>query len=362
MKRIILFLLIIAFAYMSQPTMAQGCVAVRSNGGTCLMDGRVGSASSIKKSLTVSLNTRYFTSFRHFSGGVEQKHRIEKGTQVINHTVSTELGMTKNFDRWSFAVYLPLINNVRSSLYEHDGKNRHSTNSFGMGDLRLGLYYWIFDPEKKSAFRLQAGLGLKLPTGDYKYQDYFYKNDSVKVLGPVDQSIQLGDGGTGITMEANAFYDLTGKVGLFLNGFYLLIPREQNGVSTARGGTTSATSIIYGSDVMSVPDQYMLRVGASYGLGAFHFSGGMRLEGLPARDLLGGSNGFRRPGYIISAEPVLSFQRSKAQFYISVPIAVDRNRIQSVPDKIRTTKTGVYTRGDAAFSDYSINLGMALKL
>ena len=55
------------------------------------------------------------------------------------------------------------------------------------------------------------GWELKLPTGDYKYQDYFYKNDSTKVLGPVDQSIQLGDGGTGITLELNSFYSLSQK-------------------------------------------------------------------------------------------------------------------------------------------------------
>ncbi len=28
-----------------------------------------------------------------------------------------------------------------------------------------------------------------------------------------------------------------------------------------------------------------------------------------------------------------------------------------VPDKIRTTKTGVYAQGDAAFSNYTINFG-----
>jgi hypothetical protein len=33
------------------------------------------------------------------------------------------------------------------------------------------------------------------------------------------------------------------------------------------------------------------------------FSGGIRIEGLPSSDLIGGDRGFRRPGYIISAEP-----------------------------------------------------------
>jgi hypothetical protein len=45
-----------------------------------------------------------------------------------------------------------------------------------------------------------------------------------------------------------------------------------------------------------------------------------------------------------------------------VPVALERNRIQSVPDKIRTEKTGTYFKGDAAFADYSINFGVAFAL
>jgi hypothetical protein len=37
-----------------------------------------------------------------------------------------------------------------------------------------------------------------------------------------------------------------------------------------------------------------------------------------------------------------------------VPVAVQRNRQQSVPDKKTTGVRGVYSQGDAAFADYSI--------
>jgi hypothetical protein len=47
---------------------------------------------------------------------------------------------------------------------------------------------------------------IKLPAGDFKYQDYFYRKEDSTVLAPVDQAIQLGDGGTGITLELGAFY------------------------------------------------------------------------------------------------------------------------------------------------------------
>jgi len=317
-------------------------------------------ASSIKSGTwTLGWNNRYFKSYKHFVGTEEQKQRVEEGTEVINHVFSTELGLTRQFNnRWSFAFFAPLISNARSSLYEHDSKHRYSTHSFGLGDIRFATYYWLVDPAKMSKANVQVGLGLKLPSGDYKYTDYFHKTDSTKILGPVDQSIQLGDGGTGITLETNAFYTFS-RASVFFNGFYLSNPREQNGVSTARGGATSPSSIAYGSDVMSVPDQFMLRAGASYALKQFSFSGGMRLEGVPAKDLVGGSNGFRRPGYVLSAEPVIAFRSKQTQLYLAVPVAVQRNRTQSVPDKIRTEKTGVYAQGDAAFADYTVNFGVA---
>jgi hypothetical protein len=364
MKQILTILLLTIVCHSSN---AQGCVAIRSNGSTCTMMGLHDEHQS-SDNWTFALNNRYFKSYKHFVGTEEQKERVEKGTEVINHFFSTELGITRQFNaRWSLAFYAPIISNARSSMYEHYGNNstspaaRRSTHSFGLGDVRFAAYYWMLDPMKAKG-NVQLGLGIKLPTGDYKYQDYFYKNDSTKVLGPVDQSIQLGDGGTGITLELNSFYALSKKTSIYLNGFYLSNPREHNGVSTARGGTPSATAIAYGSDVMSVPDQYMLRLGANYSTGQFSFSGGMRMECVPAEDLIGGSNGFRRPGYVFSAEPVIAYKVKRTQLYVSVPFAIERNRTQSVPDKIRTAKTGVYAQGDAAFADYTINFGVAFSL
>lgn len=265
-------------------------------------------------------------------------------------------------------LYLPIISNVRSSLYEHYGNTsksehaRRNTKSFGLGDVRIAGYYWVINPAKNTKANIQLGAGLKLPTGDYRYQDYFFKNDSTKVFGPVDQSIQLGDGGTGFTTEYNAFFRIGKAWSVYSNGFYLFNPREQNGVSTARGAAPSSTSIAYGSDVMSVPDQFSFRAGAQLTVTNFLLSAGLRIEGLPAKDIFGGSNGFRRPGYIISAEPVVAYKLNKVQLYISVPYAIERNRTQSVPDKIRTQKTGVYAQGDAAFADYSINTGLSFQL
>lgn len=201
-----------------------------------------------------------------------------------------------------------------------------------------------------------------MPTGNYNYQDYFYKKADSSILGPVDQSIQPGDGGTGLTFELNSFYNFTHRLGVYGSFFYLVNPREVNGTSTARGGTASATAKKYNTDVMSVPDLFMARAGVSYMVHRFNFSGGVRVEGLPSKDLIGGSRGFRRPGYIVSAEPMVTYVTKKVSFNLAVPIALKRDRTQSNADKRQTADTGIYKQGDAAFADYLISAGVTFKL
>jgi hypothetical protein len=110
-----------------------------------------------------------------------------------------------------------------------------------------------------------------------------------------------------------------------------------------------------------VPDQMLIRLGASLAVNRFDFSLGVRDDCLPVRDLFGASDGFRRPGYILSAEPGITYRFKNIAIYGFVPIAVIRDRTQSVPDLRTTVLTGNYTQGDAAFADYVINIGLTVK-
>ena len=357
MKRI--FILSFILSFISIRVFSQGCVAVRGAGGMCMLGHNGNDATKWQ----FSFSNRYYRSYKHFVGTDEQKQRQDLGTEVINHAYTGELALTYAINpRWSVSMMAPILSNARSSLYEHGGNIRRSTHSFGIGDLRITAYTMLLNPARYRTWNIQAGLGLKLPTGDYKVMDYFYSGtNNAKVLGPVDQSIQLGDGGTGITSELNGYYNLSHTVSFYGTAYYLVSPREYNGVSTARGGVPSTSAIANGSDIMSVPDQWMLRAGANILTGKFLFSLGLRKECLPAKDLVGGSNGFRRPGYIVSVEPGITLHQKKMNLYLQLPWAVKRNRTQSVPDKLRTDLTGVYSHGDAAFADYSWNFGIQVK-
>jgi len=352
----------IASTFISIQSEAQGCVAIRSNGGACMIShGEV----TNNKSWQLNVNGRYFHSYRHFVGTTEQKERVHQKTDVRNWQTSLDISVVKHLSsRWSLSLNLPISSNQRSSKYEHLGNAstsplaRNTTQSFGIGDTRVAAYGWLLNPHKMPKGNVQIGFGLKLPTGNYRVNDYFRKTDTSFVLGPVDQSIQLGDGGTGITLELNGYRSLARNISAYANAYYLLNPMEQNGVSTSRGGIDNPTSVKYFTNTMSVPDQYMLRGGVSLQVKQFTFSGGARIEGLPSEDLIGGSKGFRRPGYVVAAEPNVVYKGKTTQWYLTVPIALQRNRTQSYSDKLRSTPA-TKVQGDAAFSNYSVNMGVS---
>ena len=193
-----------------------------------------------------------------------------------------------------------------------------------------------------------------MPTGSFDYTDTFYnqgEDRSETLEAVVDQSIQPGDGGTGLTLELQGYHSLGHSLGIATNLYYLVNPRETNGVLTRNGRSE-----------FSVPDQFAARLGAYYGtMGGLSFYLGGRVEGVPANDLIGGSAGYRRPGFAVSAEPGIGYTHGGLSVFASVPVALYRNRIQSFEDKLRTQQTGVFTQGDAAFADYLLSVGISYR-
>ena len=361
---------------------AQGCVAVRGFGG-CGVAGGSGLALAPKQ-WQVGANYRYFESFRHFKGDEEQYDRLVKQTQVINYSntmdISASMGLTL---RTQLNVNLPVSYTDRSSYYEHGGQTttfpgaRNTSTSAGIGDARIGISKWLWNPVSHTKSNLMLGVGLKLPTGNWNVQDSFYNvmvTDPVTgsssrktVYRPVDQSIQLGDGGLGLSLEMQGFWEMADGLFAYGNAFYILNPRGVNGTMTNRRTTivVNGVSQVFTNEYMcSVADQYAARLGflSQSQLHGLSFSWGARLEGVPVRDLVGESYGFRRPGYTIAAEPGVTYMKGKTTVNFNMPIALYRIRKQSVTDKEVQDATGVARNGDAAFADYLISLGVTYRL
>jgi hypothetical protein len=343
---------------------SQGCVAIRGSGGVCTMEHPMEDSAAVK-SWQLNTSYRYFRSFRHFRGSEEQKERLEQNTEVVNWQNYLDLSLVRHLDnRWSVSLGVPVISNKRSSLYEHGRLERHNSNAGGIGDIRITANRWLLNPAKSSKRNVQLGLGVKIPTGKAGATDVFYnvgENGGTEVR-PVDQSIQPGDGGWGVISELAGYYTFGHRLSAYTNLYYLVNPREKNGVRTFR---ETLSPRLANEAVMSVPDQYMARVGLNYGfqdrLEPLSVSAGARIEGIPVSDLIGGSEGFRRPGYVLSAEPAASYQFKKFNFFAAVPVALYRDRTQSVTDKQNSSTTGTHVQGDAAFADYSVNIGFVFK-
>lgn len=354
--------ILLLMALSSIQAQAQGCVAIR-HFSSC-SSGNPTTNILMPGEWQLGMNYRYFKSFRHFRGTHEEPDRVTNNTEVVNHSHNWDFTLTRGLsNRWYASFTLPLIINTRSSLYEHGREERYTTFSRGVGDARVGLGFWLLSSEVHTTGNLAISAGIKLPTGNYQATDIFYNvgPEASPQVRPVDQSIQLGDGGFGVTLDFQFYQKLFDNLYFYGGGFYLINPREVNGVRTFR---ETLSPILENESIMSVPDQYALRGGFSYALisTGWGMSIGARYEGVPVEDLIGGSEGFRRPGSVLSVEPGISYMKGNLSLNVSVPVAVRRNRPQSLTDLETQQATGNPRNGDAAFADYLINIGLSFRL
>ncbi|HXK62486.1 MAG TPA: hypothetical protein PLP42_21575 [Acidobacteriota bacterium] len=294
----------------------------------------------------INVGYRWQRSFRHFRGDHEEANRIEENTEVENKLHLFDVGVNYQASpRWSFSVSVPFMTVDRIS----HGPGT-ITGASGIGDMSVGAKFWIFRPPTESRQNVQIGFSMKLPTGKSNVTDRV--GDSTIV---VDQSIQPGDSGTGFSLDYTAFKSV-GRFTLFSTGVYLFNPKNSY---TPTGWKEISRPPGYpgysrpGTEY-SVADQYLFQAGVGWVVPKVHglaLTGTGRIEGVPARDIIGGESGFRRPGYAVSAGPGVMYSRGGDTWSVSIPIALYRNRTRSVSDIERGT------HGDAAFADYLILVG-----
>jgi hypothetical protein len=282
---------------------------------------------------TVGIGYRWQDSFRHFVGDVEQPHRVADDTQQENKVHLLDVSVSYRVSRrWTLSM---------SALFMDADRINHRTEgltqSRGFGDMSVGARFWIWRPPTESRQNVQIGFSTKLPTGRANVVSPVI-GATTPTVSPttVDQSIQLGDSGFGLALDYLAYKALPQRFTLFSTGVYLI-----NAKNTYTATTPAARTL-------SVPDQYLVRGGVGYAVPKLHglaLSIAGRVEGVPARDLIGREDGFRRPGYAVSVEPGIQFARGRDMWSFSYAIAVRRDRTRSVSD----VRNG--THGDAAFAD-----------
>jgi len=332
---------------------AQGCVAAHSPqpviaglDPTTEASVRHSKGTNIVHGLTISTGFRVYNSYKHYIGTDYQEQRQANHNAVVNHVDLFELDINYQLTpRWSVIATVPALvasrhNQSSPTNYYHSG---------GLGDVTIGAQSWIWRPPTESHGNVAVSAQLKLPTGINDAKGTTITKTGARQTQPFDESIQPGDGTWGFSLATQAYREFYWKTSGYFTGSWLFSPQDTTGVKTYRSAP--------GEGVISATDQYLWRGGLSRpvtgvkSLRGLAFSFGGRMEGVPVRDAFGSSNGFRRPGYVISIEPGMMYARGRFGLYASGPWAVERNRKTSVTDYAN------HTHGDAAFSDYTIIAG-----
>jgi len=386
MKKILLFAVTVFVVGLSQNVHGQGCVAIRQMGGLNAMCPS-GSYNLLKGDFQVGANYRYFHSWRHFVGTTEQPQRQTTGgghgpdgkdrgnaVNIYSHAVDLNLsyGLT---NRIQLNLSIPWVHNERSQVLKQTAPKadtfRYSVYAKGIGDVRMSVNYWIFDPAKARTGNLMVGVGLKLPTGNYAATDNGVPqaDGTKKDFVIMDQAIQPGDGGLGFSIEVQGFTELFKGFYGFVNGYYLFNPKESNGTYKS-----AASPGLAGYNIYASPDQYFARAGLLTSVlksQNLTFSLAGRFEGIPAYDAFGGQVAYRRPGYVVAVEPGVTYRTGQHTISLFVPYNFIKNRIQSAADiadqnlqnkLITDPSKKVHVQGDAAFADYSISLGYSYRI
>jgi len=318
----------------------QGCIVARSSTSDMSPESQGGYLQQGDWELTVGYRHQF--SYKHFVGDVEQKYRVQQGTEVMNKINLEDLNLTYQItSRVNVTLTVPLLFASRRS-----NNSYYTTTAAGLGDTAVVAQSWIWNPRHARRGNVSVGFGFQAPSG----KDNVSNNvlTSATATSPTvvvdDYSIQPGSGGWGMVFQWQAFRDLGHDTVVYTDGNYLASQGGTNGVlrsATALNQPLTAYN--------AIQDQYLLQAGVAHSIRKIKgltLTFGPRMEGVPAVNMIGNDLGFRRPGFAISAEPGFIYSRANNMVQFSVGKAVYRDRTRSVPDKM------LGTHGDAAFADY----------
>jgi hypothetical protein len=324
---------------------AQGCILARSPEQSGLPTGQGGTLEPGHFQITVG--ERHQFSYQHYVGDVYQEYRAQDKTQVENRINLITTNLTYQWTpRISFEIDAPWLFASRKS---QNSPIKYASS--GLGDTIIGANSWLRNPTHAPRNNLSVGLGLLMPTGNDDVQNTVDTNTTgtgpaVEVTAPVDYSIQPGNGGWGLVTEWMGYQRAGKSLVFYTDGDYIATQGGTNGIQ--RGATLSTTTPL--NNYVAISDQYLMEAGVSFPVS--HVKGlsatfGPRDEGVPAKNLFPNSNdGFRRPGFAVTAGPGAQYSRGSNLLTAGVYKAVHRDRTSSYPDSVYGT------HGDAAFAQY----------
>ena len=300
---------------------AQGCEPIRFINPVSL--GGEGQAYQPAREWQLTLAFRRLVSNEWFVGTEESSSLAPGGKPpvFVIHTAVAEVAYAIN-DRYRLRLSVPVSTGSLSRVWP-DQSYREQTAT-GIGDVSLLGEAWILSPRTHERGNVAVGLGVKVPTGSHTVESQFYTATG-PIDFPADQTIQPGDGGWAILLQAQGFRQVTERAHAYAFAFYMASPKARTDVEwRPRSG-----------EYWSVPDVYSARLGGAFSIwpdGGLTVSLGGRVDGIPVHDLLGGGDHetIKRAAYVVFADPGVSFTRGKGTLTLSVPYRLQVNRQKSL--------------------------------
>jgi hypothetical protein len=326
--------------FSSAPAFAQGCIVARSSSADMAPESQGGYLEPGDWSTVIGYRHQF--SFDHFVGDVEQGYRLQQGTEVMNKINLENIDLTyQATPRFSLTLSVPVLLASRRA-----NNSYYTSTTSGIGDTSLVATGWLWNPRTSKRGNISIGLGVQAPTGKDNEANNVYTSATATTptLTTADYSIQPGSGGWGMVFEWQAFHSAGSSFTFYTDGDYLA---TQGGYNNVLRSATALSQPLTAYN--AIQDQYLMEAGIAHPISAIKgltLTFGPRMEGVPAKDLIGDNLGFRRPGFAISAEPGFVYSHGRNMFQFSVGKAIYRDRTRSVPDDM------LGTHGDAAFADY----------
>jgi len=222
----------------------------------------------------------------------------------------------------------------------------YTSTTSGIGDTSLVAQGWLWNPRTSKRGNISIGLGVQAPTGKDNEANNVYTSATATTPSIViaDYSIQPGSGGWAGVFQWQAFRTAGNAFTFYTDGDYVATQGGYNGV--LRSATALSQPL---TAYNAIQDEYLMEAGVAHPISKIKgltLTFGPRMEGVPARDLIGDNLGFRCPGYAVSVEPGFVYSNGRNMFQFSVGKAIHCDRTTSVPDDI------LGTHGDAAFAHY----------
>ena len=288
--------------------------------------------------MTISTGYRVYNSYEHFIWNRLQVERQINHNAVVNHVNLFEMDLNYQVTpRLSVIATIPALEATRHGKMSPLNVYR----SGGIGDVTVGVQSWVWRPPTEShgnvaiSARDEAAHGHQRCEGNDHYQE---RNGQTE---PFDESIQPGDGTWGFSLGTEAYRGtLLAHIGLL---YGVMVVQSAGHDGCADVSSSAGRGCGFGHGPIPVARWILAARDRRKPLRGLAFSIGGRMEGVPVRDAFGKSDGFRRPGYVISIEPGMMYEHGRWGLYASGPWAMERNRKTSVTD----LENG--THGDAAF-------------